>query len=180
MTDTQEKALIAQILDGSYDEYRYFVDRYHRGLVQHLYRMTYDGDTAEDIAQEAFIKAYEKLSQFNDAYAFSTWLYRIADNIAIRQLQRTRVMQDLDEMQEYLPSDMPSPEEKTEQALNRQAVRRAVRNLPLEYQRVINLYYWDNCSYEDIAVIMDRPVGTVRTWLHRAKEHLRKELDGQI
>lgn len=180
MSDTQEKAVIAEVLDGNAESYRILVERYHRGLIQHLYNLVYDGDMAEDLAQEAFIRAYEKLSRYNEAYAFSTWLYRIADNIAYRHFKHVRLSQDIDEIQEYLPDSAPAPEEVVDHKLSSLKVREAVAKLPAEYRQVVTLYYWEDYSYEEIATIMDRPIGTIRTWLYRAKEHLRKELYGQV
>jgi RNA polymerase sigma-70 factor (ECF subfamily) len=180
MSNPQEQAIISEVLSGQYEEYRFLVDRYHRGLIQHLYNMTQDGQVAEDLAQEAFIRAYDKLAQYNPDYAFSTWLFKIADNLTYRYLKQTRLTRDIDDIEELIPDDKPSLGELTDQAFTKAAVREAVAGLPAQYKKVIGLYYWDNLSYEEIATIMERPVGTVRTWLHRAKEQLRKDLYGQV
>jgi len=176
----QDRAVIAEIREGNHECYRQLVERYHRGLIQHLYNMTQDGVAAEDIAQEAFVRAYQKLAQYGEAYAFSTWLYKIADNIAFRQLKQTKHMQDIDELEELIPDDRPTPAETFDRALSAEAVRGAVSGLPLEYRQTITLFYWENRSYEEIAELLERPIGTIRTWLHRAKEQLRKELYGQV
>lgn len=180
MSTIQEKAIIAEVLDGNTEPYRQLVERYHRGLIQHIYNLVYDGDLAEDITQEAFIRAYEKLSQYDDKYAYSTWLYKIADNLAFRHMKQAKRSRDIDSMEEYLPDDGPTVEETVDATLNHQAVQQAVSNLPTEYRQAIVLHYWEDRSYEEIATIMDRPIGTIRTWIHRAKAHLRKELYGQI
>jgi RNA polymerase sigma-70 factor (ECF subfamily) len=180
MTDRQEIAIINDVREGNTDQYRFFVERYHRGLVQHLYNIVRDGHMAEDIAQDAFIQAYEKLSQYNENYAFSTWLYKIADHLAYRQLKRLRPMSDIDELQELLPDDKTPVYEEVDKELDRGAVRQALDNLPHDYRQVVTLYYWDDRSYEEIAEIIERPIGTVRTWLFRAKDQLRKELYEQI
>ncbi len=180
MTDTQEIAIIHEVLAGDQEQYRYFVDRYHNGLIQHLYSLMHDQGAAEDTAQEAFIMAYNKLSQYNSQYAFSTWLYKIADNLALRRMKQTKVSLDLDSVQEVLPSEKPTPAQETEINFTKEAVRQAVSGLPTAYQEVISLYYWNNFDYEEIALVMDRPISTIRTWLFRAKEQLRKELYGQV
>ena len=180
MNDNQEKAAISEVLAGDHEQYRYLVERYHRGLIQHLYNLVYDGEMAEDIAQEAFIRAYEKLTQYNPDYAFSTWLYRIANNLAYRQLKQMKPAHDIDAMAEYIADDTPSAAEETDKHLAGQAVRSAIQQLPADYRHVISLYYWEDCSYEEIAARIDKPIGTVRTWLYRAKELLRKELYGQV
>lgn len=180
MVDTKELAVIDAVKSGCTDDYRFLVERYHRGLVQHLYNLMHDGPAAEDAAQEAFIRAYQKLSQYNPAYSFSTWLYRIADTIAYRQLKQTRITKDIDEVEMLIPDTQPSAGEMVDRAYAREAVQAALRTLPPAYQQVVALYYWDDFSYEDIAAIIERPIGTVRTWLYRAKEQLRKELNGQV
>jgi len=180
MTDVQEKAIISEVLSGDQEQFRFLVERYHKGLVVHLYNLINDQQTAEDVAQEAFIRAHSKLSQYNDTYAFSTWLYKIADNIAYRHLKQTKRMANFDDIEELIPDDKPSLAETTDRLFTRQAVRSSIETLPVIYRQVIALYYWDDFDYEEIAVIMDRPVGTIRTWLHRAKEDLRKELYGQV
>jgi RNA polymerase sigma-70 factor (ECF subfamily) len=180
MSKTREQAIISEILNGDSESYRFLVERYSRGLIQHLYNYIHDEQGAEDIAQDAFLKAYDKLAQYNDNYAFSTWLYKIADNIAYRQFKQRKVFRDIDELEAILPDDKPSLAELTDRAFTGDAVQTAIARLPFYYQRVIALYYWEGCDYEDIAQQLERPVGTIRTWLYRAKAQLRKELYGQI
>jgi RNA polymerase sigma-70 factor, ECF subfamily len=180
MTDAQEKAIISEVLSGEHEQFRFLVERYHRGLVTHLYNLINDQASAEDVAQEAFIRAYDKLSQYNETYAFSTWLYKIADNIAYRQLKHINRTTDFDDIKELVADDKPSLDEVTDKVFAREAVKKSIETLPVMYRQVIALYYWDNFNYEEIAIIMERPVGTIRTWLHRAKEDLRKELYGQV
>jgi RNA polymerase sigma-70 factor (ECF subfamily) len=180
MNNSQELEIIAEIRNGNREQFRQLVERYHRGLVQHLYNLINDEQSAEDVAQEAFIRAYNKLSLYNENYAFSTWLYKIADNLAYRHLKQTKQTSDIDEFEEVIADDKPTLAESTDKIFTKEAVRNAILTLPLSYRRVISMYYWEEFSYEEIAEIMERPVGTIRTWLHRAKQDLRKELYGQI
>ena len=180
MSDSKEKTIIGTILAGETDEYRFFVERYHRGLIQHLFNFLHDADLAEDIAQEAFIRAFEKLGRYNPAYAFSTWLYKIADNIALEHLRRQKPTTDLADVAATLADHHQTPPEAVETKLQAWQTREAIKRLPPAYRQIVGLYYWDNCSYQEIADIIDRPIGTVRTWLFRAKEILRKELYGQV
>jgi RNA polymerase sigma-70 factor (ECF subfamily) len=181
MPDRQEQTIISLILDdGDSEQYSLLVERYHRGLVQHLNSLTSNMQMAEDIAQEAFIRAYHKLSQYNQAYAFSTWLYKIADNIAYRQLSQLKTTSDISDVEELIADDQPSPADLVDIQLTSDKVQLAISKLPLEYKQAISLYYWENFSYEEIAEIMQRPIGTIRTWLYRAKEILRKDLYGQV
>jgi len=180
MNNIAEKIIIEAVCDGDHEQYRHLVERYNRGLIQHLTNLVHDQHNAEDIAQDAFIRAFEKIHSYNDSYAFSTWLYKIADNIALRQLKKIRYITDIDEIEALLPSDRTSVVDQADQTLDSETIRRAINKMQNNYKRVITMYYWDDMSYEHIADIMDRPVGTVRTWLHRAKEELRKELYGRI
>ena len=180
MADRIETTALAEVRAGNHDSYRILVERYHRGLVQHCYNVTRDLALAEDIAQEAFVRAHDKLAQYNEAYAFSTWLYKIAHNITYGYLRKQQFTEAIDDHQEHLADDRPSLDELTDREFTRQAVQTAIATLPANYRQVLALYYWSEYSYEEIATIMDRPVGTIRTWLHRAKEQLRKELYGKV
>lgn len=181
MTDTiDEKTIIENILRGDTEQYRHLVERYHRGLVQHTYNIFHDGAVAEDVAQDAFIQAYKKLALYNNSYAFSTWLYKITDNIAYRKLQQSKPTRDIDDIQETVADDAPSLDDQVDKATTKSIIRNAVAKLPVDYRQVVTYYYWDGYSYEQIAEITERPIGTIRTWLFRAKEQLRKELYGRI
>lgn len=175
-----ERTVIAAILEGDKDQYRVLVERYHVGLIQHLYTFVHDGDIAEDLAQEAFITAFQKLKQYNDAFAFSTWLYKIGDSLAFRHLKKQKPQTNYEVLEETIADRTPSASERFDQSLQAKNIRQAVEQLPHHYQQVVALYYWDECSYEEIAQVVDRPINTVRTWLRRAKEQLRKELYGRV
>ncbi len=177
MSKAEERILIAKVLNGQTEAYRILVDRYHKGLVIYLVNLLGDEMQAEDIAQEAFLQAYRKLDSFDPAYSFSTWLYRIAMNMSLRYMAKNKpVLLHTDQS----VSDAASLEESYDKQAARTAIRQAVRTLNPNYQQVINLYYWDGKSYEEIAQILGCPIGTVRTWLARSKQSLREELYGQI
>jgi len=180
MSNPQELAIIREVRDGQVEQYRFLMERYHRGLILHLFNLVHDEALAEDVAQDAFIRAYEKLSLYNEDFSFSTWLYKIADNLAFQHMKRSKVTQNIEEIEELLPDDRPSLSEETDKLFMQEAVRDAIAALPVGYRQVISLYYWDDFNYEEIAEIMERPVGTILTWLHRAKQELRKELYGQV
>jgi RNA polymerase sigma-70 factor (ECF subfamily) len=180
MNTISEKTIIEAICDGDHDQYRFLVERYHRGLIQHLTNLVKNQQAAEDIAQDTFIRAFEKIRLYNDSYAFSTWLYKIADNISYRHLKKTKYTSDIADLEEVLPDNAGSLPDQTDRLFQQASVRQAVDKLPHHFQRVITMYYWEDLSYDEIADIMERPTGTVRTWLHRAKEDLRKELYGRI
>lgn len=174
-----DKHIIKLVLSGDTEQYQLLVERYHQRLIYHLSFLLKDDEQAKDIAQEAFIQAFSKLSQYNDNYAFSTWLYRIADNFAYKQIKQSkRIERDFDI--EILEDDKPEYGDVLDRRQTREQVRESIKSLEPRYQQVITLYYWENFNYEQIAEVIDHPVGTVRTWLFRAKEQLRKELYGQV
>ncbi|MEI6756113.1 MAG: sigma-70 family RNA polymerase sigma factor [bacterium] len=173
-----EKAAIQEVKEGNSDAYRLIVDRYQRGLCIYLANMLNDEMQAEDIAQEAFMRAYSKINTYNPNYAFSTWLYRIARNLALRDISKNnKNIAELDENFETKEISDSAHEEilRDEQ---KASVQKAISRLKPEYREVIILYYWNNYSYEEISQIINKPIGTVRTWLFRSKEMIGKDLNG--
>ncbi|HUA13124.1 MAG TPA: sigma-70 family RNA polymerase sigma factor [Candidatus Sulfotelmatobacter sp.] len=180
MDQNDEAALVGKVLDGDVGGYRYFIERYHKGLIQHIYNIVGDEATAEDVAQEAFIRAYDNLSKYNPEYAFSTWLYKIASNIALRFLKQNSRFVPLNEDSVLNADKAPPPDEKLDAQLTKETVVTAIDKLPTKYRFVITMYYWDDLSLKEISEALGSPEGTIKTWLFRAKKILRKELYGQV
>lgn len=177
MTST-EIDVIKAVLEGDKNQYRTLVERYKNGLTTFLYNQTHNKMVAEDLAQESFVVAFQKLSQFDTQYSFSTWLYAIASNLAKKQYKSTR-------QTTYFVVDNKDVDNKDPQDLaikNDQAsiTRRAIKQLKPEYQDVINLFYWEDKTYAEIAYIMKQPVNTIRTWISRSKTELEANLNGLI
>ncbi len=169
-----EEEIIQEVLDGNQDRYAELVERYFKGLIIHCERIVGDRDDAEDIAQEAFIKAYERLNSFDAKRArFSTWLYKIATNKALDHLRKNKRKFNVEDVERLAESTMPLYMEEEE----REAVRKAVLELvPPEYRQIVEAYYWQGKSYQQIAKEMDKPVNTIGTWMHRAKLQLKEKL----
>jgi RNA polymerase sigma-70 factor (ECF subfamily) len=170
----QEHQLIKQILAGDAEQFGRLLERYQPGLVRHCFALVHDYDTANDMAQEAGIKAYLQLGRYRPEYRFSTWLYKIATNCCLDYLRRRHHL-SLDDIPE-LASPAPLPAQVAEQTDAARRLHAVVAELPLNYQAVISLYYWHDQSYEEIAEIMNAPLNTVRTWLRRAKDQLKENL----
>lgn len=168
-----ETEIINDIKKGI-DRYEELVRRYHVGLIIYCEQMVGDRADAEDIAQEAFVKAYLSIRVFDTERArFSTWLYRIATNTAVDFLRKRRRKVEVDNVEFLAEPTMPQYAEQEEQ----EAVRHAVDILtPPEYKSVITAYYWQGKSYADIAVELNVPINTVRSWLYRAKVKLKEQL----
>lgn len=177
ITDIDDIEAIKAVLGGTISQYRVIVERHHKGLIRYLTNMVGDPVQAEDIAQDAFIQAYKRLETFDPKYSFSTWIYTIASNMAkdffAKNTKKFKVI-------DGGLTDEISAEDQVEVNTKAKNVRDAVATLKPDYQQVINLFYWENKTYEEIAIIVNRPIGTVRTWLSRSKEQLEEQLYGQV
>ncbi len=170
-----ETAIITAVRAGDVDQYTELVDRYQAGLIIHCDHMLRDRAEAEDIAQKAFIKAYEKLSVFDSSRSrFSTWLYKIATNMAIDSLRSSNrsVPTMVEDIESLTPVYMTV--EKDELMSEMRAAILAL--VPPEHRRAIEAYYWQGKNCQVIAEDMNVPVSTVKSWLRRAKRQLREAL----
>lgn len=168
-----EEALIAKSISGDADAYGQLVDRYKNALYRHSFALMRDEDTAEDIAQEAFIAAYYKLDTFDSSKRFSTWLFKIATNKALDSLRSRRRVTPMDDT---VLERIVSPHAAPEQSAVHSELATAVAELEPRYRAVVHLYYFEGMSYDEIAVVMAKPVGSIKGWMNRAKKQLRKEL----
>lgn len=178
LTDLSDEALVQAA--GRAAGERAFAEllRRHQGKVRGLLlRLTCDRNLADDLAQEVFLRAYRGLCGFEGRARFSTWLYRIAYNVYLNHRARVR---ELASLPENFESGAMAPE--TSMSANRSDLRRdldaAIGALPERYRAVVMLYYLEDVSYPEIAEILELPLGTVKTHLHRAKRMLRDHLDG--
>ena len=170
---TSEAELIARSISHDTDAYGQLVERYKHALYRHCFALMRDEDVAEDIAQDSFITAYYKLSTFDPSRRFSTWLFKIATNKSLNTLKANRHVVRMNEATiAQLASSNSSP---IEQAKNTE-LHQLIEQLEPRYRAVVHLYYFEGLSYEEIAVVMAKPVGSIKGWLHRAKTQLRKEL----
>jgi RNA polymerase sigma-70 factor (ECF subfamily) len=170
--EQNEPELIARILDGDDEAYRVLIDRYKRGLYRHCFRFVRDEDEAEDLTQQAFIEAFVHLDKYNAHYRFSTWLYKIATNLALMHLRRHHTLRlDEGELDRVL-SDLPGAEQ---MALHRE-LHEAVDVLPIKYRTVVQMHYWQGKSYAEIAAGMGTSIGSVKGWMSRAKRQLKEIL----
>lgn len=167
-----ETELIAQILGGDQNAYGVLVDRYKTGLYRHCFKFAHNEDEAEDLAQSAFIKAYVHLESYDPRYRFSTWLYKIATNLALMQLRKRRGYQVSDDELDRIVSDLAEPDQL---ALDKE-LHDLVETLPIKHRTVVTMYYWQGMGYQDIAIAMGTSVGSVKGWMSRAKKQLKEVL----
>jgi RNA polymerase sigma-70 factor (ECF subfamily) len=190
-TAATDQQLVARVQKGDTRAFDLLVLKYQHRIFGLVSRYIRDADEVQDVAQEAFIKAYRALPNFRGESAFYTWLYRIAINTAKNYLvARSRrppgTDVELDDA-EYLENggslrDIESPENLLFGAELKSVVDRAIGALPEDLRTAITLREFDGLSYEDIADIMDCPVGTVRSRIFRAREAIdtmvRKQMNG--
>ncbi len=170
----EESEYIEQILAGSTTSYRYLVERYHVGLIIHCEQLLRDRMEAEDVAQEAFIHAYEKLATYDASKArFSTWLYRIATNKCLDILRRRHRRLDVEDIEAIAEATMPTHMEDDEARTLRAAV---LELTPPQYRRIIEAYFWEGKSYQEIADELDMTVSNVGVSMGRAKAKLKEAL----
>jgi RNA polymerase sigma-70 factor (ECF subfamily) len=184
-----DQQLVARVQKGDTRAFDLLVLKYQHKIFGLIGRYVRDADEVQDVAQEAFIKAYKALPNFRGESAFYTWLYRIAINTAKNYLvSRSRRPPGTDvelEDAEYLENggslrDIESPENVLFGAELKVVVERAISALPEDLRTAITLREFDGLSYEDIADIMDCPVGTVRSRIFRAREAIDTMVRQQI
>jgi RNA polymerase sigma-70 factor, ECF subfamily len=184
--DASDLGLVRRVQRGERGAYDLLVLKYQHKVVKLVMRYLRDPADAEDVAQEAFIKAYRALPQFRGDSAFYTWLYRIAINTAKNALaarDRNPVTYDLDVQGNDESTDMiarlKDPETPEGLALTeeiRTTVNAAISELPEDLRTAIVLRELEGMSYEEIAASMDCPVGTVRSRIFRAREAIDRRL----
>jgi RNA polymerase sigma-70 factor (ECF subfamily) len=174
-----DKQLIEAALAGNSAAFGDLVRKYQDRLYNTICHLTGSPEDAKDVVQDAFVKAFVKLETFQRASGFYTWLYRIAFNTAMSRQRRRRPTQSIESRhdcgQEPLdpgaaPGDRIEREELAEQ------VRGALETLSEEHRTVLVLRDIDGCDYEAMAEILEIPIGTVRSRLHRARLQLRDQL----
>jgi RNA polymerase sigma-70 factor (ECF subfamily) len=172
--------LIQATLRGDSQAYGKLVQKYQDRLLTALVHVCSSRHEAEDALQDAFVQAYLKLSSFAGGSAFYTWLYRIAFNTAISRRRRKRDEFSVEQNRELTGEEPEDDGERVDENLLREEravlVQRALGKLSDEHRSIIVLREVEGCDYDHIADILDLPVGTVRSRLHRARLHLKEEL----
>lgn len=174
MTDHE---LVAKAQEGDtacFDE----LVRRHQTVVYNLaWRYMRENAAAEDMAQEAFLKAFRMLHGFRGDCTFSTWMYRVTSSVCLTELNRRKRRGEV-ELTPAVESQLGVDAEVATDTP--EAIRRCVALLPDHYAKIITLYYLNESSYEEIAEIMDIPLGTLKTWMHRARKQLREIVEREV
>ncbi len=171
--------LVQQALGGSQSAYHDLVARYAAPAVNLAARILADRTLAEDLAQEAFIRAFQRLSTYDAQRKFSSWFFQIVHNVTVDHLRRRRVetvsINQIDPtgaFERLGAAAGPRPDEQATQAAMNHALDQALAGIRPEYREAIVLRYQEGLSDAEIAAIMDLPMGTVKTYLYRARKEL--------
>lgn len=187
--DLTDQQLVARVQKGDKKAFDLLVLKYQHKIMSLISRYVRNSDEVQDVAQEAFIKAYRALPNFRGESAFYTWMYRIAINTAknhlvARQRRPPSVDIDIEDAEhfegDFQLKDIENPENILFGNELKQVVEKAIQSLPDDLRTAVTLREFEHLSYEDIATAMDCPVGTVRSRIFRAREAIDKQVKAQM
>ena len=183
--------VVTLALEGRDAAHRELIKRYERPVFSLVFRMVRDRELAEDLTQDTFVKVLSNLDRYRADFKFSSWLFKIANNVAIDHLRRRQLdTVSIDGSPHAVSSEAVEASrfdiaDSTENALDEMeakeiggAIERAIGSLRPEYRSCIMLRHVEGRSYEEIASTLDLPLGTVKTYIHRARHELREALEG--
>jgi RNA polymerase sigma-70 factor (ECF subfamily) len=190
LTTAPDADVVALAQRGREDAFRELVRRYERPVFSLIYRMVRDSATAEDLAQDAFIKVLNHIDKYRPEFKLSSWLFKIANNVAIDHLRRRQLdtvsvsgsphaatQSEIDATSFEIADTAESALDEIEARELGSAIERAIGQLRPEYRSCILLRHVEGRSYEEIATTLDLPLGTVKTYIHRARIQLRDLLE---
>lgn len=187
LTDQQ---VIECALDGRESAFRELIGRYERPVFSLIYRLVRDREKAEDLSQDTFIKVLNALDRYDPSYKFSSWIFKIAHNTALDQLRRkepetlsidgsphARTSAEIEATTLTPASGDETPEEFASSREVGEEIEKAIGTLRAEYRTAILLCHVEGRPYDEIADIMGVPLGTVKTFIHRGRNELKKQLE---
>lgn len=180
LAEQSDEALVERCRMEDHQAFAELVDRY-KDRIHWMVRRMIGSLEAEDLTQEVFLRAYQAFPRFRSGSKFSTWIYKIARNLCLSELRkrgrRGEHVSLEEEGEERIHGLLPGTRGSLEEQLERQDLSRNIRELverlPVHYREVLTLFYTNQARYEEIAEIMEIPIGTVKTYIHRARLRLR-------
>ncbi len=178
--------LIQRCLANDQSAYTQLLEKYRRQVLSLVWRMVNNKEEAQDLAQEAFIRAFRSLESFDTSRSFPAWLFRITTNLCVdyyrkRKLKTISLVQEAGHDREEHTIDLESadagPDENFEEKESAERLDRMVRTLPAPYRIVILLRHQSDMSYDEIAEALNLPLGTVKARIHRAHKMLREKFE---
>lgn len=177
LNDASDLELVRKAKKKNAEAFSELVRRHEKVVYNLAFRFMREASLAEDMAQEAFLKAFRLLKGFRGDCTFSTWMYRVTCSVCLTELKRRKRRGEV----EFLPDHAGAVTGNEAEAADMAAqVRRAVTHLPERYATIITLYYLQEMPYEEIARIMEIPMGTLKTWMFRARKELREIVEKEL
>jgi RNA polymerase sigma-70 factor, ECF subfamily len=190
LTNLPDADVVALAQQGREHAFRELIRRYERPVFSLIFRMVRDRETAEDLAQEAFIKVLNHIDRYRPEFKLSSWLFKIANNVAIDYLRKRQLptvsidgspmaasAAEVEATSFDVTARGESALEEMESRELGSAIEKAIARLRPEYRSCIMLRHVEGRSYEEIAATLDLPLGTVKTYIHRARHELREALE---
>jgi len=183
-----DRELIAQARKGDERAYHALLSKYERAVYNICFKMVRNHEEARDLAQEAFMKVFSMLDRYDPSFAFSNWLLKITSNLCIDSMRKRRVATlPMDEpirsakgeIERQYPSPHDSPDKVLLEKERMKLLAEAIESLPPHYKIMIVLRHQEDLSYEEIARVLELPLGTVKARIHRAREMLKGLLEGR-
>jgi RNA polymerase sigma-70 factor (ECF subfamily) len=175
--DADDQMIVSQVVSGQKDLFRLLVRRHEQAVHGMGVSFFRNAEDASDFTQEVFLKVYRSLPHFEGRSRFSTWLYRIAYNTAVNGVTRQKEYRSL--AGEDQASDEDTPERILLRKAAREAVLEALEELPARYRICVDLFFFYECSYQEIEMITGYPANTIKSHVFRAKKLLREKLEVQ-
>jgi RNA polymerase sigma-70 factor (ECF subfamily) len=189
LTNLPDADVVALAKKGREAAFREIIRRYERPVFSLVFRMVHDRETAEDLAQDTFIKVLNHIDRYQPEFKLSSWLFKIAHNVTIDHLRRRRLptismsgsphastAAEIEASSFDIDSRAESALDELESRELGSSIERAIAALRPEYRSCIMLRHVEGRSYEEIAATLDLPLGTVKTYIHRARHELREAL----
>ncbi|MEW6510257.1 MAG: sigma-70 family RNA polymerase sigma factor [Bacteroidota bacterium] len=181
-----EQDVIARILAGGHRDYAILVNRYKDRAFTLAFRLVEDREAAEELVQDAFVRAYRSLDRFRGEASFGTWLYRIVYNLCMSRISRegkrvltVEISDELDASADSAGERNPTPLEQIEEEELQHRIGEEIARLPAQMRTAVLLFYVEGLSYSAMASVMQIPIGTVKTLLFRGRSRLRERIKGR-
>lgn len=174
-----ERELIRKAKQGNLYPFEQLVKKYQKNMYRLAFRMTKDHDSADDLAQETFVKAFTSIGSFKEEYSFYPWIFKICMNLSINYLKKKKFTVSESELEPYKLEDKKTAGDPMSQLMKDELmdrIERSIDRLPPRFKAVFILKVYEELSYEQIAKSLNISVGTVMSRLFRARERLQKSL----
>ena len=183
LTDANDAELVVAALTGNTQAFDVLVTRYRRPMLTIAQQIVRNPTDAEDVVQDALLRAFEALPQLSDLNRFGSWLHSITRNRALRYYKNASRYQPQEDMEPYLnrstDTSAEDPARIVERELTQQGIRDAIQELPDDFRAVIELFYWAEMPQKRMAEFLSLPLTTVKWRLHKAKELLKTILENR-